>query len=74
MIYKVFGPPGTGKTTHLIEKAKGYVEQGASLKEIGYFAFTKKAATEAKKRMPFENKKINILSNITLISFSYTWS
>ena len=69
MIYKVFGPPGTGKTTHLIEKAKGYVEQGASLKEIGYFAFTKKAATEAKKRMPFENKKLTYFQTLHSLAF-----
>jgi superfamily I DNA/RNA helicase len=69
MIYKVFGPPGTGKTTHLIEKAKGYVKQGASLKEIGYFAFTKKAATEAKKRMPFENKKLTYFQTLHSLAF-----
>ena len=74
MIYKVFGPPGTGKTFELIQRAKQYIDNGVSLNEIGYFAFTKKAAKEAKERMPFEKKKIKILSNITFISISYVGS
>jgi superfamily I DNA/RNA helicase len=68
MIYKYYGPPGTGKTYRLISRAKAYARKGVTLDRIGYFAFTKKAAEEAKQRMPFENKKIKILQNITYIS------
>jgi hypothetical protein len=42
MIYKYFGPPGTGKTHKLISRAKAYVKIGTPLNKIGYFAFTKK--------------------------------
>ena len=50
MIYKYYGPPGTGKTYKLISRAKAYHRTGTPLHRIGYFAFTKKAATEAKKQ------------------------
>jgi superfamily I DNA/RNA helicase len=48
MIYKYYGPPGTGKTYRLISRAKAYIRIGTPLDKIGYFAFTKKAAGEAK--------------------------
>ena len=48
MIYKYYGPPGTGKTYRLISRAKAYARKGVPLDRIGYFAFTKKAADEAK--------------------------
>ena len=41
MIYKYFGPPGTGKTHKLISRAKAYIRVGTPLDRIGYFAFTK---------------------------------
>jgi len=69
MIYKFFGPPGTGKTHKLISRAKAYVRIGTPLHKIGYFAFTKKAALEAKKRMPAEDKKLPYFQ--TLHSFAY---
>ena len=69
MIYKIYGPPGTGKTYRLISRAKAYARIGTPLHKIGYFAFTKKAAGEAKKRMPAENKKLPYFQ--TLHSFAF---
>ena len=48
---KIFGPPGTGKTTKLIKYAKTFYKLGIPLDKIGYFAFTTKAANEAIDRM-----------------------
>ena len=43
----VLGPPGTGKTTFLLEKVEKFLEEGTDPRSIAYLAFTKKAATEA---------------------------
>ena len=44
----IFGPPGTGKTTYLLDEVFAKeVEQGVDPAKIGYFAFTRKAAQEA---------------------------
>ena len=45
----VLGPPGTGKTTTLLNKVDDYLKQ-TDTDKIGYFAFTKKAANEARDR------------------------
>jgi len=50
MRYKVVGPPGTGKTRRLLNEVQRYVKKGTPLKRIGYFAFTRKAAGEARDR------------------------
>lgn len=49
-IRKVFGPPGSGKTTYLLNIVEQELESGVSPQNIGYFAFTRKAANEAKER------------------------
>ena len=51
MMRKILGPPGTGKTTKLLKYVKTFLKLGTPLDKIGYFAFTKKAANEAKNRM-----------------------
>ena len=69
MIYKYYGPPGTGKTHRLISRAKAYARIGVPLDRIGYFAFTKKAADEAKERMPFANKKLRYFKTLHALAF-----
>ena len=51
MIRKILGPPGTGKTTKLIKYVNTFHKLGTPLNKIGYFAFTTKAADEARDRM-----------------------
>ena len=69
MIYKYFGPPGTGKTHKLISRAKAYVRVGTPLHKIGYFAFSKKAAEVAQNRMPADNKKLPYFQTIHSFCF-----
>ena len=45
----VLGPPGTGKTWTLLNKVDDYLKK-TDPDKIGYFAFTQKAANEAKER------------------------
>ena len=45
----VLGPPGTGKTTTLLNEVDMYLKQ-TDPDKIGYFSFTQKAAYEARDR------------------------
>ena len=45
----VLGPPGTGKTHTLLNEVDNCLKQTAP-DRIGYFAFTQKAANEARDR------------------------
>jgi superfamily I DNA/RNA helicase len=45
---KVLGPPGTGKTFTLLNYVKEYIASGTPINRIGYFAFTRKAAYNAR--------------------------
>ena len=58
MRYKVVGPPGTGKTRRLLHEVHRYVQQGIPLDKIGYFAFTRKAAREARDRFLAKNEHL----------------
>jgi superfamily I DNA/RNA helicase len=66
---KIYGPPGTGKTFRLIKRVKAYVRTGTPLHKIGYFAFTKKAAAEARKRIGVSDKEVPYFQ--TLHAFCY---
>ena len=46
----ILGPPGTGKTTTLLNLVDEFIQQGVRPKQIGYFSFTRKAAREASSR------------------------
>ena len=54
-VTKIYGPPGTGKTEKLIRRAMAYIRIGVAVDKICYFAFTRKAANEAKDRMLKKN-------------------
>ena len=49
-MFRLFGPPGTGKTTQLLNMVDKALSSGVSPHEIAFLAFTRKAATEAKER------------------------
>ena len=61
MIRKILGPPGTGKTMKLLNEVNNYLVKGIPLNKIGYFAFTRKAAAEARDR--FLNKHKNYVKS-----------
>ncbi len=70
----ILGPPGTGKTTTLLNLVDEFIQQGIRPKQIGYFSFTKKAATEAATRAAdkFNLDIENDLSNFrTLHSYAF---
>lgn len=58
-INKIFGPPGSGKTTYLLNLVEQELTNGTPANQIGYFAFTRKAATEAKDRAMLKFPTLN---------------
>ena len=45
-MFRYFGPPGTGKTTTLINQVEKALAAGVLPNQIGFFSFTRKAAEE----------------------------
>jgi len=62
----ILGPPGTGKTTTLLNLVDDFMKAGVDSKRIGYFSFTKKAANEAATRAA---EKFNLDEQQDLINF-----
>jgi len=46
----ILGPPGTGKTTTLLETVDWHIKDGTDPRRIAFVSFTKKAAVEAAER------------------------
>ena len=71
----IFGPPGTGKTTYLIDLVKDHLIGGVTPKNIAFMSFSKKAATEAKARalrdLDLDPKDMTYFR--TLHSLAFSW-
>jgi DNA helicase-2/ATP-dependent DNA helicase PcrA len=72
---KLFGPPGTGKTTKLLQYVKTFLKLGTPIDKIGYFAFTTKAANEAIDRMldyhtAFQRKDLKYFRTLHSLAFT----
>jgi len=62
----ILGPPGTGKTTTLLNLVDQFIQQGIRPRQIGYFSFTRKAANEAATRAA---EKFNLDAETDLENF-----
>ena len=66
---KIYGPPGKGKTFRLIRRVNAYVRTGTPYHKIGYFAFTKKAAKEARERIGVDEKQVPYFQTLHAFCF-----
>lgn len=68
----ILGPPGTGKTTRLLNLVEESLAKGISPEKIGYFSFTRRAAQEAILRasIKFRMAQKDLLYFRTLHSFA----
>ena len=48
---KIFGSPGTGKTTELLKILEEKIAEGYKANRIGFFSFTRRAIKEARSRV-----------------------
>ena len=73
MINIILGPPGTGKTTKLLNICQAKKEEGISWDKIGFFSFSQKAAYEARDRArdKFQASRDELDNFRTLHSFAY---
>ena len=65
MIKKILGPPGTGKTFTLLNQVRDYIKKGTPLHRIGYFAFTRKAAYNARDTFLEDDNFKDVSSDLT---------
>jgi len=76
-MFRIFGPPGTGKTTSLLNMVDKALEEGVPPQSIAFLAFTRKAANEAKERAATRfnlNPKDDLIFFRTLHSLALTMS
>ena len=74
-MFRIFGPPGTGKTTTLLNMVDDALEKGTHPHSIAFLAFTRKAANEARDRAAIRfnlNPKTDLIHFRTLHSLALT--
>jgi hypothetical protein len=62
--YSIIGPPGTGKTTEIINRIKKYLKSGVKQQKIGLTTFSKSAALELAKRSNLTSNYIGTLHSM----------